>query len=395
VQRQPPMPQAIPAPYPYPAAVAAPYAVPQPVGPNPFTDMGDVGEDEEDDRPRGRQKKGRSRDEEDEPKRPKGDGIRVRKPKTRSNLPLVIFGGVALVVLLIGVGSIIIWFGTRQVNAAKELEPKFDNASGMTMVKIPPGDFTMGSPDSEEGREDNEGPTGKVTLTRPFYISTTEVTQGQYLEIMGSTPSLNVKRIKQSLSNRMPVDNVTYDQALEFCRRLTGKESGRRPGWGYRLATEAEWEYCARAGTTTPFAFGNVIQMYKHGIFLELKDDPCWEPNPEGKTRETKNAYPVAGKAGEDKDYEDIRRQPNAFGLFDMHGNLWEWCSDYYSESLPGGERTDPTGPETAAGGVRVIRGGAWNEGAKLARSASRSYHDPKTSTNAIGFRVVFAEIKK
>ncbi len=388
------LPQPIPGHYPYPAASAAPFPMPQPAGPNPFTEMGDVVEDEEDERPRGK-KKGRTRDEEDEPKRPKGDGIRVRKPKTRSNLPLFIFGGVAALVLLIILGSVVIYGVTRQVNAAKELEPKFDNAYGMTMVKIAPGEFTMGSPDSEDGREDNEGPTGKVILTQPFYMSTTEVTQGQYLEMMGSTPSLNVKRVRQSLGNRMPVDNVTYDQALEVCRRLTGKESGRRPGWGYRLATEAEWEYCARAGTSTPFAFGGVIQMYKHGIFLEMKDDPYWEPNPEGKTRETKNAYPVAGKAGEDKDYEDIRRQPNAFGLFDMHGNLWEWCSDYYSENLPGAERTDPTGPDSANSGVRVIRGGAWNEGAKLARSASRAYHDPKSSNNAIGFRVVFAELKK
>jgi len=394
VPQQAAMPNAAPAHHPYPAAVAAPFPMPQPAGANPFTDMGDAVEDDEDDRPRAK-KKGRTRDDDEEPKRAKGDGIRVRQPKKRSNIPLVIFGGVALLVLLIGVGSMIIWFGTRQVNAAKPLEAKFDNAYGMTMVKIEPGEFTMGSPDSEEGREDNEGPTGKVILTQPFYMSTTEVTQGQYLEIVGSTPSLNVKRVRQSLSNRMPVDNVTYDQALEYCRRLTGKESGRRPGWGYRLPTEAEWEYCARAGTTTPFAFGKVIQMYKHGIFLELKEDPNWEPNPEGRTRETKNAYPVAGKAGEDKDYEDIRRQPNAFGLFDMHGNLWEWCGDYYSETLPGGERTDPAGPESASSGVRVIRGGAWNLGASRCRSASRDFHAPNASDNSIGFRVVYAELKK
>ncbi len=390
------MPQAQPMPahYAYPAAVAAPYLPPQPTGPNPFGGMDE--EVDEDEPPRRR--KGRSRDEDESPKPAKADGIRVRQPKKRSNLPLFIFGGVAVVVLLIAVGSIVVYYGTREVNAAKPLEAKFENPYGLTMVKIEPGEFTMGSPDSEDRRDDSEGPTGKVTLTKPFYMSTTEVTQGQYLELMGSTPSLNVKSGRQSLGNRMPVDNVSYNQALEYCRRLTGKESSRRPGWGYRLPTEAEWEYCARAGTSTPFAFGKVIQMYKHGIFDdEVADDPYCEPNPEGRTRITKIPYPVSGKPGDpvDKDFDDIRRQPNAFGLFDMHGNLREWCGDYYAENHPGGDRTDPTGPESANSGVRVIRGGSWKDAATKCRSASRDFRAPKESDNTIGFRVVFAELKK
>ncbi len=327
------------------------------------------------------------------------DNIQVRRPKKRSNLPLVIFAGIAVMVMFVSLGSIGIWyFGGEPEKVVGPLEAKFDNSFGMTMVKIEPGQFAMGSPNAEVRREDNEGPMETVKLTQAFYLSATEVTQGQYLNLMGDSPSRNSKNFNSKLTNRIPVDNVSYDKAVEFCDKLTKKEKDRRPGWGYRLPTEAEWEYCARAGTSTPFAFGTKIVFQKQGIFLEEPEDLYWESNPEllGKKREAK-PYPVAAKDGDptEKGYEDLRRTPNAFGLFDMHGNLWEWCSDFYSESYPPGERTDPVGPSDSAGGVRVIRGGAWNETAAKARSASRAYHDPRSSTNAIGFRVVYAELKK
>ena len=378
VRAIPAMPQAVPVNDPYPAAPQA-----QPVRANPFSAFDTAVEDEVADRPR-RTKSGE-------------DNVRVRKPKARSNLPLYIFGGGAVGLLLLIVAIIAFWVVNREVDAARPLEPNFDNAYGMTMVKIEPGEFQMGSPASEERREDNEGPVGTVKLTQPFYISTTEVTQGQYLNLMGNSPSINAKKFNAKLTNRVPVDNVTYDNALEFCRRLTGKESGHRPGWGYRLPTEAEWEYCARAGTSTPFAFGPKIMFQKQGIFIEEAEDPYWESNPELAKKRDAKPYPVAAKDGDpsEKGFEDLRRAPNAFGLFDMHGNVWEWCGDYYAENYPDGERTDPTGPHESAGGVRVIRGGAWNEGAAKARSASRAFHDPRTSNNNIGFRVVYAKLKE
>ncbi len=381
------MPQAIPAmPVNYPSMPAAP------AGPSPFTSFDSPANAVLDDRPR-KMKGARPDDEPRRKKRGDIDSIRVRQPKTRSNLPLVIFAGVAILILLLSVGSIVVYFVTREVQSAKPLEDKFENAYGMTMVKIEPGEFRLGSPESEERREDNEGPVGTVKLTQPFYMATTEVSQGQYLQLMGNSPSIHAKNYNRQLTNRVPVDSVTYENAIEFCRRLTGKESGHRPGWGYRLPTEAEWEYCARAKTTTPFAFGDKLLYQKHGAFLEEADDPYWETNP-AVMKNRNMPLPIAAKAGEsDKGFEDLRREPNAFGLFDMHGNLWEWCADYYGENFPEGERTDPTGPGEAAGGVRVIRGGAWNEPATKARSASRYFHDPRNSAGNIGFRAVYAKL--
>ena len=384
------LPQAVPV-MPY----AAPMPYPQPAAPNPFGSFDNTPEDDADDRPRSKTKSRRD-DDDDRPKPRDPDAIRVRKPKARSNFPLVIFAGVAVLILLIGVGSIIVWFVSREVKSARPLEPKFDNGYGMTLIKIEPGEFQMGSPESEELREVHEGPVGKVTITKPFYMSTTEVTQGQFLEIMGNSPAYYPSKSSPKITNRIPVDSVSYLNAVDFCEKLTLKDRDRRPGWGYRLPTEAEWEYCARAGSSTPFAFGSKIVYQKQATFTEEADDPYWESNP-AVTKNRLKPLPVAVKDGDpaDKGFEEFRRQPNAFGLYDMHGNVWEWCSDYYGESYPAGDRTDPTGPTEAAGGVRVIRGGAWNEPAKMARSASRSYKNPKETDRNLGFRVVYAELKK
>ena len=375
-------------------AMPAPKPHVAPAGPNPFASFDNLADEEAQERPRAK-KKGRSNDDEEPRSKKRGDAdsIRVRKLKTRSNLPLVIFAGGAILVLLISLGSIVVYFVTREVQSAKPLEDKFDNAFGMTMVKIEPGEFQMGSPAGEERREDNEGPVGTVKLTQPFYISATEVTQGQYLDLMGNSPSINAKSFNRTLSNRIPVDNVTYENAKEFCEKLTKKESGHRPGWGYRLPTEAEWEYCARAKTTTPFAFGPKLMYQKQGAFIEEAEDPYWESNP-AVTKNRNLPLPVAARAGEsDKGFEDLRREPNAFGLYDMHGNVWEWCGDFYAENYPAGERTDPTGPREAPAGARVIRGGSWNETAAKSRSASRDFKLPRESGNNIGFRVVYAKL--
>ncbi|MBI4325893.1 MAG: formylglycine-generating enzyme family protein, partial [Chloroflexi bacterium] len=185
---------------------------------------------------------------------------------------------------------------------------------------IPPGQFLMGSPAGEQDRESDEGPQTLVTLSRGFWIGQHEVTQGEYLAVMGSNPS----RFTGDLSR--PVEQVSWSEATNYCGKLTEQEraAGRLPGgWVYRLPTKAEWEYAARAGTTTRFSFG---------------DDP-------GYTILGEYSW-FAGNSGSSTHAVQSKR-PNLRGLYDMQGNVWEWCWDRYVAWLPGGSLTDPAGPAT------------------------------------------------
>jgi formylglycine-generating enzyme required for sulfatase activity len=257
----------------------------------------------------------------------------------------------------------------------------FTNTVGMKMVRLEGGTFRMGSPDSEPGRRADEGPAHEVTIHGPLYVSATEVTNGQFLRVMGVNPA-KARTIAKS-PEHLPVENVTWDEANEFCRKLTEKERGQpwaRKGWAYRLPTEAEWEYACRAGTDTPTAFGERAVFGAQAVYratgsdpLELGGDPA---------KPLKFAQEVG------------KTEANKFGLHDMHGNVAEWCGDWYrSEAYKDAAKDDPTGP--ADGDKRVVRGGSFRDPASATRSAARGFARPNERDDSIGFRVVYAPVQK
>jgi len=223
------------------------------------------------------------------------------------------------------------------------------NSVGMKLKLIPAGEFMMGSPESDDHALSHERPQHKVRITKPFYLGVYEVTQAEYEKVMESNPS----RFKGG-SN--PVEMVFWRDAVEFCRRLSAKECKT-----YRLPTEAEWEYACRAGTTTRYSFGDDEES--------LGEYAWYTDNSDGKT------HPVGQK------------KPNAWGLHDMHGNVWEWCADYYRMDYYAVSPTDdPVGPETAT--PRVFRGGCWWRVAGYCRSAYRLRFVPQPRYGSLGFRV-------
>ena len=237
------------------------------------------------------------------------------------------------------------------------------NSIGMTFVRIPPGTFLMGSPDSEPGHREYESPVHEVRITKAFYLSVTPVTQAQYEAVRhGKNPSRFTRAHGGGPDH--PVDSVTWDQACRFCERLARlpeEEVHRRT---YRLPTEAEWEYACRAGTTTAFHCGPQLTA-KDALFAAS-----------GGKYALKSTGPVA------------QYPPNDWGLYDMHGNIQEWVQDwfeeyYYFES----PRDDPPGP--SHGTLRVVRGGCWGMFASDCRSASRRGHAPDSPSDTIGFRVL------
>jgi len=225
----------------------------------------------------------------------------------------------------------------------------------MKFSLIPPGQFTMGSPKDEEWHRDDEV-QHRVTLTNAFYMETTEVTQGQFKAMTGENPSF-------FSGDDLPVETVTWEQAAEFCRKLSERE-GRR----YRLPTEAEWEYACRAGTTTPFHTGRTVTPGQ----ANYDGNRTYAGGPKGVFRETTT---TAGSLA-----------VNAWGIYDMHGNVWEWCSDWYSEYTAGDIR-DPTGPPQ--GDRRVFRGGCWINFPAVCRSANRAKVVPVSWNFHLGFRAV------
>jgi len=230
------------------------------------------------------------------------------------------------------------------------------NSLGMKFVYIPPGEFMMGSPESEPERYNNEK-QHKVTLTKGFHMQTTEVTQGQWEAVMGSNPSGF-----KNCGNDCPVESVSWDDVQDFIRKLNRKEGTDR----YRLPTEAEWEYAARAGTSTAYNWGKLADCSKANYGNGYGSE-CEGTNP-GKTMR------VASFA------------PNAWGLYDMHGNVWEWCQDWYGD-YPSGAVTDPGGQST--GSERVLRGGSWGNNARYCRAADRGGGTPDNRDGSFGFRLV------
>ena len=217
------------------------------------------------------------------------------------------------------------------------LKPKtptgFTNNLGMKFVYIKPGSFMMGSPSDEPGR-DNDETQHRVTLTQGFYMQTTEVTQGQWKAVMGNNPSQF-----KNCGDDCPVETVSWNDCQKFIQKLNGMQNKHR----YRLPTEAEWEYACRAGSTGPYAGDlNAMGWYR--------------------------------KNSEFRTHGVAKKRPNAWGLYDMHGNVWEWAQDWKGD-YPSGPVTDPEGP--SGGARRVGRGGGWSDNAGSCRSASRDGSRP------------------
>ena len=232
----------------------------------------------------------------------------------------------------------------KSLKAQVEEKAELGKGVNLEMVLIPAGKFKMGSPVTEQGRSDNET-QHEVTLTKPFYMGKYEVTQEQWESVMGKNPS-------DTKGAKLPVTNVSWEDCQEFIKKLNAKTDG-----GYRLPTESEWEYACRAGTTTAYSFGDKI----------TPKDANYD--------DSKIRKPVA--VGSYK--------PNAFGLYDMHGNVWEWCEDWYGDY--------PKGPAT--GSVRVLRGGSFDYIVSLARSSFRYYYSPTNRDVYYGFRLAkTADIK-
>jgi formylglycine-generating enzyme required for sulfatase activity len=240
------------------------------------------------------------------------------------------------------------------------------NSIGMTFNAIPAGTFTMGSPLTELGRNSDET-EHEVTLTQPFYMQTTEVTQAQWYEVMGNNPSF-----EEFVGWNCPVGMVSWIDIQGFIAALNFRESGVTDS-PYRLPTEAEWEYSCRAGTTTAFYTGEITQTDYYTIDPNL-DEAGWYGYRAFTTGEIWGPVTVAQKT------------PNAWGLYDMYGNATEWCSDWKGY-YPTGSVTDPTGP--SSGGYRVHRGGSWCYDARGCRSAVRHTNSPAYTGSDNGFRLL------
>ncbi len=252
-----------------------------------------------------------------------------------------------------------LWWGGATAFADTKLEKQITNSIGMKFALIPAGKFTMGSPPDERLRFDNEKQVS-VTLTRAFYLGTTEVTQFQWQSVMGTRPWIGKEYVKEGKD--YPATYVSWKDAVAFCKKLTEVErrAGRLPtGWEYRLPTEAQWEYACRAGSTKAYGIDDGSSFR----------DYAWH---DGTVKGEKYAHQVGQK------------RANAYGLHDMHGNLWEWCQDYYIEALPGG--TDPQGP--SEGAFRICRGGGWFDTDWACRSARRQWYMSGSRFNFLGFRV-------
>jgi len=232
----------------------------------------------------------------------------------------------------------------KALNKAWREEEDLGNGVSLEMILIPAGNFKMGSPASEKGRYDDET-QHEVTLTKSFYMGKYEVTQEQWEAMMGDNPS-------DTKGAKLPVTDVSWEDCQEFIKKLNGITKGK-----YRLPTDAEWEYACRAGTSTAYSFGAKIRPKDANY-----DD-----------------------SGIDQPVSVGSYKPNTFGLYDMHGNVWEWCEDWF-EDYPAGAVIDPKGP--AKGEYRVLRGGSFDGNVSRARSSYRTTYSPSSRYGDVGFRL-------
>lgn len=250
-------------------------------------------------------------------------------------------------------------FRTLMAQEAKE----FTNSLEMEFVLIPKGNFSMGRPVGSELHEIDDGPH-QVTISKDYYLGVHEVTQGQYQKVMGINPSYFQEGIDGNEDSLMcPVENVSWFDAVELCKRLSELPEEKKEGRVYRLPTEAEWEYACRAGSTEAFSFGSNPEFL--GDYGWYRANQRGRPQPVGK------------------------KMMNAWGLYDMHGNVEEWCSDWYAY-YPSEPVTDPKGPKE--GSFRIMRGGGWWAEPWECRSGSRQAGNPIAKyRKAVGFRLALS----
>ena len=234
---------------------------------------------------------------------------------------------------------------TRRDLAESRIE-SFTNSIGTTLKRIPAGSFVRGSSNGPR-----EKPPHKVAIARPFYIGVCPVTQAEWKRVMGDNPS-------DFKGANMPVEKVSWKMAQDFCRKLSEKE-----GLPYRLPTEAQWEYACRAGTTTEYCFGDSDDR--------LLGEYAWfDGNSGGHTHDVG------------------QKKPNAWGLFDMHGNVWEWCEDVWHANYDGAPADGSAWVEGGDEGVRLLRGGSWVNLPRACGSAARLTNVPRDEWSDYGLRV-------
>ena len=257
--------------------------------------------------------------------------------------------------------AVSLWLGVGASISSSQPPKEITNSIGMKLVLIPKGTFMMGSPESEQGRKEDEN-QHEVTISKDYYLGVSEVTQGQYEKVMEKNPSHFQGAIVGNENADLPVENVSWDDAVEYCKKLSELPDEKKVGRVYRLPTEAEWEYSCRAGSKTAYSFDD-----EEGLLSE---------------------YGWFRRNSSDRTHTVGLLEPNAWGLYDMHGNVWEWCSDWYEE-YPKGAVSDPTGAKE--GSLRVDRGGSWRYEAAVCRSAIRLRVNPSFRDDRSGFRVALS----
>ncbi|MBF0226458.1 MAG: formylglycine-generating enzyme family protein [Desulfobacterales bacterium] len=242
-------------------------------------------------------------------------------------------------------------FAFYKIEAIADTQAAFENSIGVKFVLIHAGSFLMGSDTPGEKVYEDEVPKHRVNISNPFYIGIHEITQAQWTSVIGNNPS------KFKDSNR-PVDSVSWNDVQKFIQLLNKKEGTDT----YRLPTEAEWEYAARSGTDSPYFFGDVI--------LQASQYAWFDSNSAEKTH-------LVGEL-----------RANQRGLYDVSGNVWEWCMDWYDKTFyANSPPDDPSGPPN--GSLKIIRGGSWSNNVNYCRSALRYSYPPDRPSICIGFRLV------
>jgi len=249
------------------------------------------------------------------------------------------------------------------------------NSIGMKFRLIPAGEFWMGAVPGDDEANDDESPRHRVEITKPFYLGVYEVTQEQWQRVMGTTVRQQRDKVDKSWTMRgegssYPIYYVSWGEAVAFCEKLNHREDGN-----YRLPTEAEWEYACRAGAPTKYYWGdsNSESVMKQYAWYEKNADDWYWTSPHAAREGTQ---PVGQKL------------PNAWGLYDMSGNVWEWCSDWYDKGYYNrSPSVDPRGP--SSGDLRVLRGGSWLIVPRVLRSSFRLRYTPVPRDGNIGFRIL------